>query len=364
MKKILILSATSGEGHNSISKALKKGFEEKGAEVKIVDFYKECSNRYKTWTLDKGYKLACKYARPIYNACYSSLIGKKGSKTSNRTLNKLNNIIEEHKPDVVIATHIFVATTLANLKEKFGLKAISVYVVTDYSEYPYVADTAVLDYIILPHENMVSQFLEMGFNESQILPYGIPVDAEFSVYRDKAEARSDLGLDDKFTLLVMTGGGGFGNIQKLLKQSVKAEGNYQIICINGKDQKSYKRIKRFVEKNNLGNVTNLGYVDSVVPYMNASDCMLGKCGAINLTEALNAWVPVICRNKLVLQELNNYEFMRDFDAIIGFRKYKDLPNLLSDIISNGSTLNNVKKNILKVRKLNATNDIVDTIMSY
>lgn len=364
MKKILILSATAGEGHNSISRALTKRFGEKGAEVKVLDFYKECTNALKTWTMDVGYKSAVKFARPIYNMCYSSLIGKKGSKTCDKVLLRLKSVIESYDPDVVIAPHIFVATTLANLKTNYGLKPLSVFIVTDYSEYPYIADTAVLDYVVIPHENMISQFIELGFDEDQLLPYGIPVDVEFSVYKDKSEARQELGLDDKFTILVMTGGGGFGNILKLLKQSTHTNGDCQIICINGRDSQSFANIQRFIEKHNITNVLNLGFVDSVVPYMNAADCLVGKCGAINLNEALNAWVPVVCCNKLALQELDNYEFMRDFDAIIGFKHYNDLPEVINQLMTDKNILNRVKQNILKVRKLNATDDIVDKLMSH
>ena len=364
MKKILILTASAGEGHNGVTRALKKGFEEKGAEVKVVDLYTECcQSKTKRWIMDKGYKMACKYARPLYNACYGAVLNKKGSKTNLKTLENLKNIIDDYKPDVVIAPHVYVATALANFKRKYGLDALSVFVVTDYSLYPYVADTANLDYIVLPHESMVSEFLELGFDEEKLLPLGIPVDSGFSLYKDKGEARSDLGLEDKFTILVMTGGGGFGNIEKLLKQSTKVEGDYQIICLNGKDKKSFKRIEKFVKKNHLGKVMNLGFVDSVVPYMSACDCMVGKCGAINLTESLNAWVPLICRNKLAYQELCNYEFLKDYDAIIGFRKYKELPTILTDVVKNKERLNEVKKNILKVRKLNATNDLIDKILT-
>lgn len=364
MKKILILTASAGEGHNGVARGLKKGFEEKGAEVKIVDLYKECCcSKSKRWIVNKGYKIACRYARPLYNACYGAVLNKKGSKTNAKTLENLKKVIEDYKPDVIIAPHVYVATTLANYKRKYGLNAISVFIVTDYSLYPYVADTVNLDYIVLPHESMVSEFLELGFNEAKLLPLGIPVDPKFSVYKDKSEARMDLGLDDKFTILVMTGGGGFGSIEKLLKQSLKADGDYQIICINGNDKNSFKRIEKFITKNNLGNVLNLGFINGVVSYMNASDCMVGKCGAINLTESLNAWVPLICRNKLVYQELCNYEFLNDYGAIIGFRKFRELPVILTDVVKGDARLNEVKKNILKVRKLNASNDLIDKILT-
>ena len=149
----------------------------------------------------------------------------------------------------------------------------------------------------------------------------------------------------------------------MLKHSARAQGDYQIICINGKDKNSYKRIEKFVKKNNLGHVHNFGFVDEVHPYMQASDAMLGKCGAIALTEALNAWVPLICKDKQISNELDNLDFLRENEAVLCYSRFGQLPTLLSELIKNQSKLDDIKKNILKIRKLDATNKFVDKMLS-
>ena len=64
--KVLILTMTAGEGHNSIARALSKQFDETGIENKIYDIYS--SNRRKFIINSKGYLLCYKFIPHIYSA--------------------------------------------------------------------------------------------------------------------------------------------------------------------------------------------------------------------------------------------------------------------------------------------------------
>lgn len=66
MKKVLILTVTAGEGHNSVANSLKSKFESYGdVKVKILDIFKEYSSKTKVFFIDDGYRAACKYALGI-----------------------------------------------------------------------------------------------------------------------------------------------------------------------------------------------------------------------------------------------------------------------------------------------------------
>jgi len=63
IKKILIISMTCGEGHNSVSRALKESFENEGYEAKIIQLYgyNEKKVAFENWQ----YLFACKYLKGI-----------------------------------------------------------------------------------------------------------------------------------------------------------------------------------------------------------------------------------------------------------------------------------------------------------
>ena len=67
--KILLLSVTAGYGHHATAKALADLFEQKGAEVEIVDVYEYISKMIQQ-ALAKGYLLSSKYTPELYRLFY------------------------------------------------------------------------------------------------------------------------------------------------------------------------------------------------------------------------------------------------------------------------------------------------------
>ena len=73
MKKVLILTVTAGNGHNSAANAMKNKLEQTGqAEVKVVDIIKEYTSHFNSWIVDKGYNIAVGYLRPLYDLFYNA----------------------------------------------------------------------------------------------------------------------------------------------------------------------------------------------------------------------------------------------------------------------------------------------------
>ena len=67
--KILILSVTAGEGHNSTAKALREEFERLGAECTVLDTFQYISPALAKF-LSEGYLLVTEKARRAYEVGY------------------------------------------------------------------------------------------------------------------------------------------------------------------------------------------------------------------------------------------------------------------------------------------------------
>ena len=74
--RVLILSVTTGEGHNSTAKALKKQFVESGNECEVLDVYLSASKGIYE-IISKGYLLAVDAFKSIYEKIYKALEKKK-----------------------------------------------------------------------------------------------------------------------------------------------------------------------------------------------------------------------------------------------------------------------------------------------
>ena len=122
MKRILILTAGFGEGHNTASRCIAEALSEHSdAEAKIVDLYLETIPRV-TKVLQSGYGLAINKFPFIWSAIFS-LLDKPGNLEATLPLagslrDALRRVIAEWRPHVIISTYPLYAYLLRELRRR------------------------------------------------------------------------------------------------------------------------------------------------------------------------------------------------------------------------------------------------------
>ncbi|MBQ7307274.1 MAG: hypothetical protein IJW82_01990 [Clostridia bacterium] len=375
MKKILIITVTAGEGHNSISKALVNKLSQNPLnKVKLVDLYKDFGSEFEVKMINDGYLLACKLVPNIYNLIYRQL---QKIKPKNRDISivqssvkketpKILNCIYSFKPDVIIMPHFYPAIIVTNLKKYYPIEAKTISILTDYCVHPFWESAIGVDYMITPSEDYHKLLLTKGYNENQLLSFGLPVKEEFSETMSKQDARKELNLDnDLTTILIMQGGGGMGGMKKILKQLLKCKKPLQILCVNGKDEKSKLEVEKLISQNQSNHkIINYGFINFVATAMSASDLIIGKCGCISVNEALNKEKPLLICTKLVEQEKSNMLYLTKNNASIYVKKPSHLVKELNNLSENKKLLDDMVSNIQKIRKPNALSDLCDFVESF
>ncbi len=374
MKKVLILTVTAGNGHNSAAYAMKRRLEETGqAEVKVVDIIKEYTSKFNSWIVDKGYNLAVGYLRPIYDLFYNSYFKynvKKASvcppQASVKSLNgKLLKLIYEFKPDVIYGTSYYCGMALSNLRRVYKLPSVNIVCMLDYVVSPFwEASIGGADFLTLSHEDFRKELLEKGFSPKSLVMTGIPVSEKFSQHIDKNEARERLGLEkDLFTVLILYGGGHWQGSYKILKSLLKKiKTKMQIVVVNGRNEKTKNKIDKEMKrypKNFV--VKNIGFSKEVDVIMSACDVMIGKGGGLSTTESINKELPLIATTKLPGQEYFNIKFLQDKGLAFSFKNGKELTEKINFLQNNSDVLACVQKG-LKEMKTNAIETIAKLIM--
>jgi processive 1,2-diacylglycerol beta-glucosyltransferase len=370
LKKYLVLTVTAGEGHNSIARALSTELS-KNPENKIlqVDLFKRFASISKVKLIDSGYTMVCKFIPEIYNMVFRSLQKRKPEKRDHsiaqevvkKETKKLLKHIEDENPDVIICTHFFPAIILTNLrKEKKidpNIKVVSI--LFDYTVHPFFECAIGVDYMITPDKTLHPLLIKKGYKSEQLLDYGLPVNTVFSNRIEKSNAREELGLNqDLFTVMIMLGGGGFGGTEKLVKKLLKCKTPIQILVVNGKDKESKKRIDKLISKEGIiHTVHNYGYINFVNKLMNASDLFTGKSGGVSVNESLNANLPMALTERLVAQEYDNMLYLTRNNACIKLTSKYTLLNAVEDLSKNTEILEELRKNIAKIKKPDATERI-------
>ena len=372
MRKYLIITVTAGEGHNSMAKALREKLEQdKNNIVKVIDIFKAYGKPGKVLFINDGYLNACKYALPLYNLVFRNM-QLHDPLDKNKSIAQtwleyetplLLNDIYSFQPDVIIGTHFYSGIMITNLKKRFRIPAKVVSLLTDYTVHPFHECATGIDYLITPTEYLHPQLEFKGYSSEQLVPLGIPVREEFSKEQSKEDARKELGIDENmFTCTISIGGGGFGGSEKILKKLLKIETPIQIIVVNGRNKEAFRRIENIVEYNDTPHkIVNYGFVNFMSTIMSASDCIVGKCGATVLNEALNKRRVLILNDKLAQQEYDNMMYLNANNACIRVNKYFPLELVVEHLTRHPEIITKLETAIDKVRRPNALNNICNFV---
>lgn len=366
--KVLLFSVTAGEGHNAVAKAIARSLEGMGAEAHIVDAYRT-SGRIMYHTVAGGYILVSSYLKHGYGAVYRMLEHRRGgsyrpspARLSGRSLaKKFKRIIDEYDPDVVICTHPFAARILDIVKERHGVRAKMLGVVTDFTLHPYWEDALRLDRLIVPCEQLIPLARKKGFSDAQICPLGIPVHPKFTASVDKSEARRILGLDLQLpTLLVMGGSMGYGNMERVLRRLDGIDAAFQIIAVCGNNKRAYTRIKERAWRKPL---LPLGFVENIPLLMDASDLIVSKPGGITTSEALTRRLPMVIVSPIPGHEDRNAEFLTETGSAVAATARLSFAEAVRKVISDPALCESMQKSIDTIRKPNATFDLCREILA-
>ncbi|MBQ2277365.1 MAG: hypothetical protein II333_02240 [Clostridia bacterium] len=222
----LILSVTAGEGHNSTARAIQAELEKRGADCLILDTFDYISPEFAK-LISEGYLLVTEKAGYAWKAGYRLAEKRHPNDFEFAPTNllkqavsgELAEFIRTDSYDAILFTHPFPGILLDIMKKKRMINTRTVGILTDFTFHPYWEDCTENDYVVVPDRLLLPQAHRKGFRDSQILPFGIPINPKFSETMSKEDARRFLGLDEKLpAFLIMGGSMGYGNMAENVRK--------------------------------------------------------------------------------------------------------------------------------------------------
>lgn len=400
---VLILSASTGGGHMTAAKALKSYITSKDetSKVEVIDTLEYISpllNR----TISDSYSYMIKKSPKVFAAIYHA--SNKENKFSDLIVllnnffsKKLLSLIDEFKPDVIVATHMFPNEMVSYLKEKKKISLPLVCVMTDYAPHKTWISKNV-DAYITANDDMKKDMIKLGVKKEKIYPFGIPVDEAFHVQKDKTEILNTLNLkSDVPTILVMAGSFGVSNILSIYENLLEIEKDFQIIVITGRNKKLYdafdrkinpqnykisskinfdkldkfknsikihsetlEKIKKLKRKEKKSKPTRLIlFTNEVYNYMKAADLIITKPGGLTVSEALASNLPLAIFNAIPGQEEENANFLVKNNMAIKIGNGKKCKEIIEKIISDDENLSSMKNSCIKFDKSKSNENIYE-----
>lgn len=360
---IIILSSSTGGGHNRASNAMKTAILEKDpdAKVEIIDIFVECSKTLNL-AVTQGYKFLAQKAPTLYGKMY--ITSDKEATALNELMNNVNiqcakkllPVIQSHNPDVVISCHPFGVTMMATIKEKYNYNVPTIAVITDFMPHmAYISDN--MDAYVTASEETAQMLVGKYHVKKEIVhPLGLPIFERF--YKnddfDKTKMMSEMDLDPELpTILVMAGSFGVTDILKIYETLVDIDMDFQIIVITGRNQKLFdafesllsdaenfktvdapdfitelpddnifrwvydrtEELRDTIESTFVRTTTKKKptvlkfFVDNVEDYMHCSDLIITKPGGLTTSESIASHLPMAIFKAFPGQEAQNADYL-------------------------------------------------------
>lgn len=295
----LILSCSTGGGHNSAAQAVADEMLRRGHQITFMDPY-DLAGKNTAKIIGSAYVKLVQKAPKVFGVVYALAeayrhipIHSPVYWANAKMATCIQNYLNEHHYDVIIMSHIFPTHILTYLKEQQTYLPTTVLIATDYTCIPFSEETD-CDYYIIPSEELRKDFCAKGIPDEKILPFGIPIRQEF-IEPNIKEAKKRLGLSPERKIILLSGGSiGAGNITdavEILLTYMKSKPEYDLIVICGNNERLYYSLRERYERSKR--IRILQSTTQMSDYLSASTVFISKPGGLSSTEAAASQAPLL-----------------------------------------------------------------------
>lgn len=296
-RRVLIISAEMGEGHNAAAAALTEAIEDSWPECVVerldtielrgVKFAQAARWAYGfqlsvlPWTYAMFYAWLSRSER--FAAGARSWVGKFFGR-------RLAKVLYARDPDLVISTYPFGSAALDWLRKTKGFSTPAVTYIPAFHVHPLWAYDGI-DLHFVMYDGAAEHALLPSFERSMRLG-APPVRRGFGEV-SQAEARRSLGIPDEDFVVLMTGGAwGLGDIAPGVGALVKLEPPVHVVTVCGKNS-SLEAEMRSLAETVRGRLTTYGYVSNMPELMAAANIVVTNGAGVTVLEALRTPRPVV-----------------------------------------------------------------------
>ena len=311
--KVIVLSCNTGEGHNTAGNAIIEGMHARGVEADMVNALALMGVKRSKLICGTYIKMVRKIPALfgfIYNLALLTSTHRFKSVlyyVNKPSQDKLYDYIVQNDYDTVVLPHLFPAETITSIRKNKAITNFKCYAIaTDYTCIPFWEETEMDGYIV-PHEDLLYEYVERGLPVELLLPLGIPASERFSQPMRTQEARDLLGLpQDQPIFLVMTGSMGYGGAARIARDLAAQMESALVLVLAGRNA----QLKGAIDSLRHPRIRAIAFTDQVPAYMRAADVVLTKPGGLSSTEAAVRNVPLVLTDPIPGCETKNAAFFK------------------------------------------------------
>ena len=296
-RRVLIVSAGMGEGHNAAASALGETIEDcwPGCVVERLDTMELRGARFAS-AVRWAYGFQLSVIPWSYAAFYDLLSRSDGFATAMKRIlgpffgHHLSSVLEAKRPDLVISTYPFASAALDWLRAKRAMATPTVTYIPAFHVHPLWAYQGI-DMHFVMYDSAPADARMPDFRRSMRLG-AAPVRPAFGAF-DRTEARRALGLpQEDFYVLVTGGAWGLGEINAGVEALVELAPPVHVLAVCGKNA-GLKAELSHIARAYPRQLDVYGYVATMPQLMAAADVVVTNGAGVTVLEALRTPRPVV-----------------------------------------------------------------------
>ena len=365
--KVLILSANTGTGHNSVAQAVHERFVAEGDECVIMDCLSFVSPTVSKM-IASGHSTLYKHFSKLNNWGWEICINNRASMNQDHPAYKLMKLgceklalyLLKEKFDIAVCTHIFGGWMLGCTVREHNINIKTGIVETDYM--PSLGCEFVdVDYHFVPTVDIADELETLGISREKIIVTGIPVKEEIYKRMSSEEAKKKLNINnDRKHVIVMCGSMGGGPMIRITHHLIKKLGNQiYITVVCGSNRNLYNDMK--LAYGLRKNVRITKFIKEMSLWMDSADILISKPGGISTTEAAAKNLPMILINCVGGCENGNLKYFVEKGGALSGKEPEDVAAICRKLLSDEKQCEDMREALRRIAEENDTGIIIRTL---
>ncbi len=300
-KRILILTASFGEGHNSAARGVRDALAcvaPEQTEVELRDLFAEAYGPVNE-LVRRSYLALINFAPRAWGAVYRWLDRKEDFDESFQRFTRLKDhfaaLLDRFQPDVVVSSFPAYPNALQQILGP-NRRCKSVVVITDSITVNAAWYRCAADYFLAPNEQSAAVLRAAGVAPQKIRTFGFPVSPKFAGFTQEIQLPSD---DSDRRVLYMIHAATRGAPE--LVQRLANLGVALTVTIGRAD-----KLRPAIEAAALDSKTKIiGWTEELPHILHQSHLLIGKAGGATVQETIAAGCPMIINHVVAGQEEGN-----------------------------------------------------------
>lgn len=359
--RILILTASMGEGHNTAARNIQHALEAEsgtGVKVLVVDPYTR-TNPVVNKCIQRGYAAAINNYPRLWKMVFAMLSQPKVIEGMAPLLLQLTNavhsLVREFQPDLIASTYPVFGYILQRIRRVDSTVAMPFYmVITDSTMinqtwYRYPCDGA-----IVADEPTAEVLRGDGVAEEKIHVLGFPVGLQFDEFMPAPPPR-----DGNWRLLFFPG----GPLQRAFEtlNHLSTIENASVTVVTGRRHDAHAALSRagLPKRGHL-----IGWTDKMPDLMGSHHIFIGKAGGATVQEAIAAQIPFVVNHIVPGQEEGNIALIQQTAiGALASNSPADVLHIVKGAMANEAALwRTWRKNLVQIQKPSASRAIASFLL--